>query len=466
MPFHPRSRMPVRIERTWIRLETTVTDRAPKPVVAIVGRPNVGKSTLFNRLVGARISIVEPEPGVTRDRITADCTWRERAFTVIDTGGIETDPTETLIQAARHQAELAMEAADLILFVVDARVGLTDADYEVADILRRRRKQVLLVVNKIDNPQLQAAAYEFYSVGLGDPIPISAEHGRGVGDLLDGVLEALPEAPAVGEQDEAIRVAVVGRPNVGKSSLVNTILGEVRVIVSDIPGTTRDAVDTAFRHDGREFILVDTAGLRRPSKVELALEKYSVVRAKRAIDRCDVALLVLDATAGVTEQDQRISGEIVDAGRGIVILVNKWDLVEKQTGTLEAQEAEIRKAFPHLSYAPITFISAKTGRRVPDVLALAEAVAEQHALRITTGRLNDIIQQAIQHHAPPSDKGVQFKIYYAVQASVKPPTFILFVNRPSLMHFSYQRYLENRLREAFAFTGTPIVIEARSRRRS
>ncbi|HHT27513.1 MAG TPA: ribosome biogenesis GTPase Der [Firmicutes bacterium] len=435
-----------------------------KPVIAIVGRPNVGKSELFNRMAGERISIVENQPGVTRDRIYAECMWLNRPYMLIDTGGILLGDTGDIEAATLYQARLAIEEADIIIFVVDVKDGVTSADREVAQVLRQTQKPVLLVVNKVDNLKLEADSYEFYSLGIGDPITVSATHGRGIGDMLDAAFSHLPEQPAQLEEDERIRVAVIGRPNVGKSSLINSILGRERVIVSNIPGTTRDAIDTDFSRGDTHFTLIDTAGIRRRAKVDEAVEHYSVLRALKAIDRSDVCLVIIDATEGVTEQDARIAGNAHEAGRACVIVVNKWDLVEKDSNTMKAYDARIRQDLRFMQYAPIVYISALTGKRVQDVLDLIEYVAQQHALRVPTGRLNEVIHEAVALREPPHDKGVRLRIMYGAQVSVKPPTIVLFVNRPDLMHFSYERYLENQLRAAFGFVGTPLRIKVRSTR--
>jgi GTP-binding protein len=435
-----------------------------KPVIAIVGRPNVGKSELFNRMAGERISIVENQPGVTRDRIYAECMWLNRPYMLIDTGGILLGDTGDIEAATLYQARLAIEEADIIIFVVDVKDGVTSADREVAQVLRQTQKPVLLVVNKVDNLKLEADSYEFYSLGIGDPITVSATHGRVIGDMLDAAFSHLPEQPAQLEEDERIRVAVIGRPNVGKSSLINSILGRERVIVSNIPGTTRDAIDTDFSRGDTHFTLIDTAGIRRRAKVDEAVEHYSVLRALKAIDRSDVCLVIIDATEGVTEQDARIAGNAHEAGRACVIVVNKWDLVEKDSNTMKAYDARIRQDLRFMQYAPIVYISALTGKRVQDVLDLIEYVAQQHALRVPTGRLNEVIHEAVALREPPHDKGVRLRIMYGAQVSVKPPTIVLFVNRPDLMHFSYERYLENQLRAAFGFVGTPLRIKVRSTR--
>ena len=433
-----------------------------KPIVAIVGRPNVGKSTLFNRIAKQRIAIVEGEPGVTRDRIYTDVEWLNRQFTLIDTGGIDVNK-DIITQQVRQQAEIAVEQADVIIFVVDGRAGLLGGDEEVAGLLRKAAKHVVLCVNKVEDFASSAeTAAEFYALGLGEPITISAEHGRGVGDLLDQVISMLPKVE-VANDDDIIKIAIVGRPNVGKSSLVNQFAGKQRVIVTDIPGTTRDAIDTYFTYEDQTYLLIDTAGMRRKSRVEAHIERYSVIRALRAIDRCDVAFIMLDAVEGLTEQDKKIAGYVHENGKGSILVVNKWDLVEKGTNTMRDFEINLRTNLQFLSYAPICFISALTGRRVHQLLEIAEQVVGQRNLRISTGRLNEIIQDAVAINQPPSDKGVRLKIYYATQAQVNPPVFLIYVNRKELMHFSYERYLENRLRSEFGFVGTRIILSVKER---
>lgn len=432
-------------------------------VVAIVGRPNVGKSALFNRIVGARIAIVEGEPGVTRDRIYAQSEWDGRTFTLIDTGGIDLGAEEGFFALARRQAEIAVEEADVVLLVVDVRAGLVPADLEVAEALRRSNKPVLVVANKADDGNLALAASEFFALGLGEPIPVSAEHGRGIADLLDRLVVHLPSVAAEEDAGDDIRIAVIGRPNVGKSLLVNRLVGEERSIVTDVPGTTRDAIDTRIERDGVRFTLIDTAGIRRKSRIQHAVERYSVVRTLRAIDRSDVCLMLLDATELVTEQDKRIAGYAHEAGKAMVLVVNKWDLIEKDATTINRYEETIREQLGFLLYAPILFISAKTGQRVQNIFELAAYVADQHALRVPTGRLNEVLHEATFRRQPPTDKGRRLKIFYATQSGVKPPTFVLFVNEPKLMHYSYLRYIENQLRESFGFVGTPIVFRMRKR---
>lgn len=435
-----------------------------KPIVAIVGRPNVGKSTLFNQIGKKRVSIVEDFPGVTRDRIYLDAEWLNREFTMIDTGGIETDTEDKILTEIRHQAKLAMEEADAILFLVDGRAGVTSADEAVATILRRTKKPVILGVNKIDNINNHDLIYEFYNLGLGEPIPISAVNSMNLGDLLDKIIEVLPEESHVDDDKDEIRVSLIGRPNVGKSSLVNAMLGEDRVIVSDIPGTTRDAIDTHFIKDGITFSLIDTAGMRRKGKIDLPVERYSVMRSLRAVDRSDVVLMVIDATSGVTEQDKKIAGYAHEAGKAVVIVVNKWDLVEKDDKTTLRFTEDIRHELIFMQYAPVVFTSALTKQRVHRLTELIKYVAEQHTMRVQTSVLNEVISDAVDINPPPSVKGRRLKIFFATQPDVKPPTFILFVNDPEIMHFSYLRFLENRLRESFGFEGTPIKMIVRGRK--
>lgn len=433
-----------------------------RPIVAIVGRPNVGKSTLFNRLTGERTAIVEGQPGVTRDRIYGDAQWLNKYFTVVDTGGIDWEE-DVLTELVRQQALAAVEEADVIIFVVDGRAGLTGVDEEIGAILRRSSKPVVLCVNKVESTeQAWEASVDFYSLGLGDPIPVSAEHGRNIGDLLDHVVAHFPEDADVSE-DDSVKIAIVGRPNVGKSSLVNKILGEERVIVSDIPGTTRDAIDTRCVFQDQNLTLIDTAGLRRKSKVEESVEYYSVLRTLRAVERSDVTVVVLDGTEGLTEQDKRIAGYAHEQGRGVILAVNKWDLVSKETNTMRDYETAIREQLLFLDYAPMVFISARTGQRVNRLLELCLAVNEARNMRLSTGKVNQIIHDAVAMNQPPSDKGVPLKIYYGTQVQVKPPVFLLHVNRKDLLHFSYVRYLENRIRQEFNFMGTPIMIVAKER---
>jgi GTP-binding protein len=427
----------------------------PKPVVAIVGRPNVGKSTLFNRITGARVAIVEDTPGVTRDRLYHDADWRGRQFTLVDTGGIAARSDDPLVVQVRRQAETALEEADVILFVVDARTGLTADDDEVAELLRRSGRPVILVANKVEDFSDPTLIHEFYRLGLGDPLPISAIHGLNIGDLLDRIVDLLPESAAE-EDGMALKVAVVGRPNVGKSSIVNRLLGEERVIVSELPGTTRDAIDTYIRQGEREYILIDTAGMRRKSRIADPTEHYSVLRALKAVERADVVLVVLDGTEGVTEQDKKIAGYGHEQGKASIIIVNKWDLVPKDDKTMARYEEMIREELSFMSYAPILFISALTGQRVGRILPAIDAVGAEASRHVATSTLNSIVQDAVMLTPPPAVKGQAVKIFYATQVKVKPPTFIFFCNRPEDVHFSYQRYLENQLRQAFGFEGTPL----------
>lgn len=435
----------------------------PKPVVAIVGRPNVGKSTLFNRIVGSRVAIVEDEPGVTRDRLYLEAEWAGRSFTLVDTGGLDLQENGEINRGVRRQIELAIQEANVVLFVVDARTGLNPDDEDAAVIIRRSEKPAVLVANKVENFNTQTQLYEFYRLGLGEPVPVSAAEGLNTGDLLDRLVQLLPPD----EEDEypvdTIKIAVIGRPNVGKSSLVNTILGEERVIVSKISGTTRDAIDTPFERDGRLYVIIDTAGMRRKSKVDGLTEKYSAIRALRAVDRSDVVLIVLDAVAGVTDQDKRIAGYAHEAGKALVIVVNKWDLISKDDRTMNRFTEKIRNELNFMQYAPVIFISALTGQRVPRVLELVDFVAGQHSIRLSTSNINSLIKEAVMQNPPPGDKSRRLKIMYATQGGVKPPKFILFVNDPELMHFSYRRYLENQFRNAYGFEGTPIWFGLRRR---
>ncbi len=433
-----------------------------KPIVAIVGRPNVGKSTLFNRITRARTAIVEGQPGVTRDRIYSEGEWLNKHFTLIDTGGIDSED-DVITRQVRWQAMIAVEQADVIIFVVDGRSGLTGVDEEIADILRRHQKPVLLCINKVEsslNPW--EAATDFYRLGLGEPILVSAEHGRNIGDLLDAVVENFPEDADV-DVDESLKIAIVGRPNVGKSSLVNKLLGEDRVIVSEIAGTTRDAIDTKLNYKDQLLTLIDTAGLRRRSKVEEDLEYYSVVRTLGAVERSDVTIVIIDGTEGLTEQDKKIAGYAHEKSRGMIIAVNKWDLVPKETNTMRDFERSLRAELQFLSYAPIIFISALTGQRLAQLLDLSLDVYEARHVRISTGRFNEILQDAMAMNQPPSDKGVRLKIFYGSQVQVNPPVFVLHVNRKDLLHFSYHRYLENRIRDEYGFVGTPIMLIAKER---
>lgn len=436
-----------------------------KPIVAIVGRPNVGKSTLFNVLAGEQISIVKDTPGVTRDRIYADVNWLNYYFTLIDTGGIEPESNDVLLKFMREQAEIAIETADVIMFLVDVRQGLLDADYKVADMLRRSHKPIILVVNKVDDfKKFMPDVYEFYNLGLGDPWPVSASSRLGLGDMLDEVASHFPDTSAEEEEDERPRIAIIGRPNAGKSSIINKLLGEERVIVSDIAGTTRDAIDTEVRRNGHEYVFIDTAGLRRKSKIKEDIERYSIIRTVSAVERCDVAILVIDASEGVTEQDAKIAGIAHERGKGMIIAVNKWDLIEKNDKTIYRFTEDIRDVLSFMPYAEMMFISAKTGQRLPKLFETIDAVIENHALRIATGVLNEIVSEAVAMQQPPTDKGKRLKIYYVTQVSVKPPTFVIFVNDKELMHFSYTRYLENRIRDTFGFRGTPLKFIIRERK--
>lgn len=433
------------------------------PVVAIVGRPNVGKSTIFNRLAGERISIVEDTPGVTRDRIYARTEWLGHPFNLIDTGGIDIGDEPFLTQIT-EQAEIAIEEADVIIFVVSVKEGVTDADEKVARILYRTDKPVVLAVNKVDNPELRADIYDFYSLGFGEPIPVAGTHGIGTGDLLDKIIKEFPKY-ATNEEDDSIKFSFIGRPNVGKSSLVNAILGENRVIVSNIEGTTRDAIDTRFEtEDGTKYTMIDTAGIRKKGKVYENTEKYSVLRAMRAIDRSDVVCVVLNAEEGIREQDKHVAGYAHEAGRAIVIVVNKWDTLKKDNKTMSDFENLIRQEFQYLSYAPIVFVSAKTKQRLDKLPELIKRVNDNHEQRISSAVLNDVVMDAIAHNPTPTDNGKRLRIYYATQVAIKPPTFVIFVNDPELMHFSYERFLENQIREAFDFEGTPIHIIERRRK--
>ena len=428
-----------------------------KPLVAVVGRPNVGKSTFFNKIVGRRVSIVEDTPGVTRDRIIAEAEWASKHFMLIDTGGIEPSSAEVIPMQMRAQAEIAMEMADVIIFMVDAKDGLTTADREVADILRRKNKDVILVANKVDGRKLPDDFYDLYELGLGEPFAVSSANQTGLGDVLDEVLARIPWADYDKEDDEDnVKIAIIGRPNVGKSSIVNALVGEERVIVSDIAGTTRDSIDTPFEKDGTKYTLIDTAGIRRRSKIYDDIEKFSVVRAVAAIERCDVALLVIDATRGVADQDKRIAGLAHEAGKGIIIVVNKWDLVSKETNTMRDMTNKIKGELVFMDYAPVIFTSAVKGTRLPQLIDMAKGVSESRAMRVSTGQLNALIQDAMMMQNPPTDKGKRLKIYYVSQIGVKPPLFSFQVNDRLLMHFSYSRYLENKIRAAYGFEGTSI----------
>ena len=436
-----------------------------KPIVAIVGRPNVGKSTLFNRIAGERISIVEDTPGVTRDRIYADAEWLDHHFTLIDTGGLEPDSDDMMLKHMYSQAEIAISSADVILFVVDVRTGMTDMDMQVANILRKADKPVVLAVNKVDDlAKYGMQVYEFYSLGLGDPFGVSGGQMIGLGDLLDEVVKHFPADKDDSAEDDAIKVAIIGKPNVGKSSLVNRILGENRVIVSDVAGTTRDAIDSEYELNGQKYVFIDTAGMRRKAKIKESIEKYSIIRAVAAVERADVCILMINAVEGITEQDTKVAGIAHEAGKGIIIAVNKWDLIEKDNHTMNKFLKDIDTEFKYLSYAPRIFISAATGQRVTKLFELITMVSENNSRRIATGMLNDVLIEAMAMNQPPAEKGKQLRIYYMTQVSVKPPTFVLFVNDTELLHFSYKRYLENQLRDAFGFVGTPIHFIARNRK--
>ena len=436
-----------------------------KPVVAVVGRPNVGKSTLFNSLLGERLAIVKDTPGVTRDRIYADIDWLNYDFTLIDTGGIEPDSNDIILSQMREQAQIAIDTADVIIFMTDVRQGLVDADSKVCDMLRRADKPVVLVVNKVDDfDKYMPDVYEFYNLGIGEPFPISASSKLGLGDMLDEVISHFPEKKGEEEDDEIPKVAIVGKPNVGKSSLVNKMCGSDRVIVSDVAGTTRDAIDTKVKYDGREYIFIDTAGIRRKSKIKEELERFSIIRAVSAVEKSDVVIIMIDATEGVTEQDAKIAGIAHDRGKGIIIAVNKWDAIEKDNKTVNKFTENIRSILSFMPYASIIYISALTGQRVSRLYNMIDSVIANNSMRIATGVLNEIVIEAVAMHEPPSDKGKRLKIFYVTQAGVKPPTFVIFVNNKSLMHFSYQRYLENRIREAFGFEGTSLKFIIRERK--
>ena len=436
-----------------------------KPIVAIVGRPNVGKSTLFNVLAGEMISIVKDTPGVTRDRIYAEVSWLNHNFTLIDTGGIEPDTKDIILSQMREQAQIAIDTADVIIFLTDVKQGLVDSDSKVADMLRRSGKPIVLVVNKVDSfDKFAADVYEFYNLGIGDPMPISAASRLGIGDMLDEVTRHFPEHAKEEEEDERPRIAIVGKPNVGKSSIINKLLGKNRVIVSDIAGTTRDAIDTAIKHNGTEYVFIDTAGLRRKSKIKEELERYSIIRTVTAVERADVVLLVIDATEGVTEQDAKIAGIAHERGKGIIIVVNKWDAIEKNNKTMYEFEKNIRNTLSYMPYAEILYVSAETGQRLFKLYEMIDVVMENQTLRVATGVLNEIMAEAVAMQQPPSDKGKRLKLYYITQVSVKPPTFVIFVNDKELMHFSYTRYLENKIREAFGFKGTSLKFFIRERK--
>ncbi|EMW3357960.1 ribosome biogenesis GTPase Der [Listeria monocytogenes] len=434
-----------------------------KPVVAIVGRPNVGKSTIFNRIVGERVSIVEDVPGVTRDRIYNSAEWLGKEFNIIDTGGIDLSD-EPFLEQIRAQAEIAIDEADVIIFITNGREGVTDADEQVAKILYRSNKPIVLAINKVDNPEMRDQIYDFYSLGFGEPYPISGSHGLGLGDMLDAVRAHFPKEEEEEYPDDTVKFSLIGRPNVGKSSILNALLGEDRVIVSDIAGTTRDAIDTTYTFDGQDYVMIDTAGMRKRGKLYESTEKYSVLRAMRAIERSDVVLVVINAEEGIREQDKRIAGYAHDAGRAIIIVVNKWDAINKDEKTINVWTEDIREQFQFLSYAPIVFVSAKTKQRLNNLFPLINQVSDNHSLRVQSSMLNDVISDAVAMNPSPMDKGKRLKIFYTTQVAVKPPTFVVFVNDPELMHFSYERFLENRIREAFPFEGTPIRVIARKRK--
>lgn len=440
-------------------------DRMSKPVVAIVGRPNVGKSTLFNVLAGERISIVQDTPGVTRDRIYAEVSWLDYNFTLIDTGGIEPDSGDIILSQMREQAQIAIDTADVIIFITDVGQGLVDADQKVADMLRRSKKPIILAVNKVDDfKKYMPDVYEFYNLGIGDPVPVSAASRLGIGDLLDEVAKHFTQEMLEETEDDRPRIAIVGKPNVGKSSLINKLTGENRVIVSDIAGTTRDAIDTDIKYNGREYVFIDTAGLRRKNKIKEELERYSIIRAVTAVERADVVIIVIDATEGVTEQDAKIAGIAHERGKGIIIAVNKWDAIEKDDKTIYKHTEKIRQILSFMPYAEILFISAKTGQRTGRIFETIDVVLENNSMRVATGVLNEIMAEAVAMQQPPTDKGKRLKLYYITQAAVKPPTFVIFVNDKNLMHFSYTRYLENKIREAFGFKGTSLKFIIRERK--
>lgn len=438
-----------------------------KPVVALIGRPNVGKSTFFNYIIGEKKSIVEDTPGVTRDRVYADSEWRGRKFTLIDTGGIEPNSNDEILVQMRKQAEIAMETADVIIFLTDIKQGVTAADYEVATMLRKTKKPIVLVCNKADKiGEVSNDIYEFYNLGLGDPLPVSSINQLGTGEVLDAIYEKFPEQNELDDDNEFIHVAVIGKPNAGKSSLINRILGENRLIVSNVAGTTRDAIDTKFENEYGKYVFIDTAGIRKKSKIEESIEKYSILRAKMAIENAHVCVLVIDATEGVTDQDAKIAGEAHESGKGVIILINKWDLIEKETGTLENFKKEVYTKLAYLSYAPIIFVSALTGQRVDKLFPMINDVNKQNSFRATTGMLNNVIEEAITLVQPPSDKGRRLKIYYATQVSTRPPTFVVFCNSAQLFHFSYQRYIENQIRKNFGgLIGTPVRIIVREKQK-
>lgn len=431
----------------------------PRPIVAIVGRPNVGKSTLFNRLAGSRIAIIEDKPGVTRDRLYHTCEWSGKVFTIVDTGGLEPDSEDELFQQMQRQTRVAIDTSDVIVFVVDAREGITPSDWQVADLLRKSNKPVILACNKVDNSNLRERSYEFYELGFEDVYMISAINGLGTGDLLDAVVKYLPDQDESVYEEDTIKVAVIGRPNAGKSSIINRVLGEERVIVSDIPGTTRDAIDTLFEVEGKKYVFIDTAGIRRKSRIDESIEYYSVLRALSAIERADICLMVIDSYEGITEQDEKIAGYAHEQGKGIIIVMNKWDKVEKDDRTMDEYKKIIRYRLDFIDYAPILFVSAKTGQRVQRIIDTIDKVAAERSKRLATGVLNDMLNEVIATNPLPSVKGKQIKIYYGTQVSIKPPTFVFFSNYPDEIHFSYTRFLENQLRRLFGFEGTPLRIK-------
>ena len=442
-----------------------MSKKKTKPIVAVVGRPNVGKSTLFNALAGENISIVKDTPGITRDRIYADVSWLDMYFTLIDTGGIEPDSKDIILSQMREQAQIAIDTADVIVFMVDVKQGLVDADAKVADMLRRSQKPVVLAVNKVDNfNKYMADVYEFYNLGIGEPFPISSVNKMGFGELLDEVSSYFDKESATEEEDERVKVAIVGKPNVGKSSIINKLIGENRVIVSDIAGTTRDAIDTEITHNGKDYVFIDTAGLRRKNKIKEELERYMIIRTVAAVERADIVVLVIDATEGVTEQDAKIAGIAHDRGKATIIAVNKWDAVEKDNKTVNEYTQKVRQVLSFMPYAEILFISAVTGQRLPKLYDVIDIVNENHSMRVATGVLNEIMMEAVAMQQPPSDKGKRLRLYYITQAAVKPPTFVIFVNDKELMHFSYTRYLENQIRETFGFKGTPFKFIIRERK--
>lgn len=435
-----------------------------KPIVAVVGRPNVGKSTLFNALAGENISIVKDTPGITRDRIYADVTWLDHTFTLIDTGGIEPESKDVILSQMREQAQIAIDTADVIIFLVDVKQGLQDADSKVADMLRRSQKPIVLVVNKVDSVnKYMADVYEFYNLGIGDPIPVSAANRTGLGDMLEAVSAHFPEYEENGEEDERPKIAIIGKPNVGKSSIINKLLGENRLIVSDVAGTTRDAVDTEIKFRGKEYVFIDTAGLRRKNKIKEELERFMIVRTVSAVERCDVAVLVIDAKEGVTEQDAKIAGIAHDRGKAVIIAVNKWDAIEKNDKTIYRFTEKIKETLSFMPYAEMLFISAQTGQRMNKLFETIDVVSENHAMRVQTGVLNEIMAEAVAMQQPPTDKGKRLRLYYITQVAIKPPTFVIFVNDKELMHFSYTRYIENQIRETFGFRGTPLRFIIRER---